>query len=72
VGEGNWLTSGSVMQRASLPAAIPDISPYISASYAATQQRRTPNQLHTLPQNPTQHDRLPKHLVYKKELIVNM
>jgi len=30
--------------------------------------RRTPNQLHSLQQIPTQHDMLPQHLVYKKEL----
>ena len=30
--------------------------------------RRTPSQLHTLQQTPTQHDMLPQHLVYKNEL----
>jgi len=30
--------------------------------------RRTPNLLHSLQQIPTQHDRLPQHLVYKNEL----
>jgi len=30
--------------------------------------RRTPNQLHSLQQIPTQHDMLPRHLVYKNEL----
>jgi len=29
--------------------------------------RRTPSQLHSLQQIPTQHDMLPQHLVYKKE-----
>jgi len=30
--------------------------------------RRTPSQLHSLQQIPTQHDKLPQHLVYKNEL----
>ena len=30
--------------------------------------RRTPSQLHSLQQIPTQHDMLPQHLVYKNEL----
>ena len=30
--------------------------------------RRTPSQLHSLQQIPTQHDTLPQHLVYKNEL----
>jgi len=30
--------------------------------------RRTPSQLHTPQQIPTQHDMLPQHLVYKNEL----
>ena len=30
--------------------------------------RRTPSQIHSLQQIPTQHDRLPQHLVYKNEL----
>ena len=30
--------------------------------------RRTPSQLHSLQQIPTQHDILPQHLVYKNEL----
>ena len=30
--------------------------------------RRTPSQLHSLQQIPTQHDVLPQHLVYKNEL----
>ena len=30
--------------------------------------RRTPSQLHSLQQTPTQHDMLPQHLVYKNEL----
>jgi len=29
---------------------------------------RTPNQLHTLQQIPTQHDMLPQHLAHKNEL----
>ena len=34
--------------------------------------RRTPSQLHSLQQIPTQHDMLPQHLVYKNELNRNM
>ena len=30
--------------------------------------RRTPSQLHSLQQIPTQHDMLPQHFVYKSEL----
>ena len=30
--------------------------------------RRTPSQLHSLQQIPTQHDMLPQHFVYKNEL----
>jgi len=30
--------------------------------------RRTPSQLHSLQQIPTQHDMMPQHLVYKNEL----
>ena len=30
--------------------------------------RRTPSQLHSLQQIPTQHDKLPQHLVYKNEV----
>jgi len=30
--------------------------------------RRTPSQLHSLQQVPTQHDMLPQHMVYKNEL----
>ena len=30
--------------------------------------RRTPSQLHSLQQIPTQHDMLPQHLIYKNEL----
>ena len=30
--------------------------------------RRTPSQLHSLQQIPTQHDMLPQHLAYKNEL----
>ena len=30
--------------------------------------RRTPSQLHSLQQIPTQHDTLPQHIIYKNEL----
>ena len=42
---------------------IPDTN-----SQLKRRMRRTPSQLHSLKQIPTQHDMLPQHLVYKNEL----
>jgi len=44
----------------------PPMQPITSPSLRSI--RRTPSQLHSLQQNPTQHDMLPQHLVYKNEL----
>jgi len=39
-----------------------------SLSHSLRSIRRTPSQLHSPQQIPTQHDMLPQHLVYKNEL----
>jgi len=44
----------------------PPVQPITSPSLRSI--RRTPNQLHSLQQIPTQHDMLPQHLVYVNEL----